>query len=321
LLTGGSWFIFLFIKGESKTVIEFIQYQIRLFNTEDAGHGGPFYYHLIVLLIGCFPASVFAIVSVRKNKSDTVSQNNFKKWMMVLFCTVLILFSIVKTKIVHYSSLCWFPLTFLGAYSVYKIILKDMLWKKWMTVLTVVIASFIGAVLISPQFIDQYKTGIISSGIIKDSFAVENLNVDVYWSGYEFLSGLFFLTGTLFSVLVLRKRYLILATIILFLITLITVSISSIILIPKIEQYTQGAAIEFYTDKRKEYCKIETTGFKSYAHLFYAAQMPDTGNSIRSRSYYRVSKITSEEIIKSQCPDCTELYRKNGFIFWQKPVK
>ena len=29
---------------------EFITYQIRLFTTEDATHGGPFYYHLIVLL-------------------------------------------------------------------------------------------------------------------------------------------------------------------------------------------------------------------------------------------------------------------------------
>lgn len=40
---------------------EFIRYQIRLFSTGDAGHSGPFYYHAIILLIGCFPASAFAL--------------------------------------------------------------------------------------------------------------------------------------------------------------------------------------------------------------------------------------------------------------------
>ena len=40
-------------------VNEFITYQVRLFRTEDAGHGGPFFYHFIILLLGCFPASAF----------------------------------------------------------------------------------------------------------------------------------------------------------------------------------------------------------------------------------------------------------------------
>ncbi len=39
--------------------------------------------------------------------------------MLILFWVVLILFTIVKTKIVHYSSLCYFPLTFIGAWWLY----------------------------------------------------------------------------------------------------------------------------------------------------------------------------------------------------------
>jgi len=35
--------------------------------------------------------------------------------MLVLFWVVLILFSMVQSKIVHYSSLCYFPLTYLAA--------------------------------------------------------------------------------------------------------------------------------------------------------------------------------------------------------------
>ena len=39
---------------------EFNKYQYRLFSTPDAGHGGFPGYHFVVLLIGCFPASIFA---------------------------------------------------------------------------------------------------------------------------------------------------------------------------------------------------------------------------------------------------------------------
>ncbi|MBD3314740.1 MAG: phospholipid carrier-dependent glycosyltransferase, partial [Chitinivibrionales bacterium] len=46
----GTWFI-----------REFLEYHIRLLRTGEAGHGRPFYYHFLVLLFGCFPASVLAI--------------------------------------------------------------------------------------------------------------------------------------------------------------------------------------------------------------------------------------------------------------------
>ena len=51
----GSWFI-----------EEFIRYQLRLLTTGDAGHSQPFYYHFVVVLIGCFPASIYAIFGFRR---------------------------------------------------------------------------------------------------------------------------------------------------------------------------------------------------------------------------------------------------------------
>ena len=41
--------------------------------------------------------------------------------MMVSFWVVLILFSIVRTKIIHYSSFCYFPLTYLAAWAASRI--------------------------------------------------------------------------------------------------------------------------------------------------------------------------------------------------------
>ena len=114
IITGGFWFIIEIINGRIDVVKDFIEYQVRLFSTGDAGHGGFLLYHFIVLFIGVFPASVFALPVFRKKFCP---ENNdllhFRFNMLILFWVVLILFTIVKTKIVHYSSLFIFLLLFL----------------------------------------------------------------------------------------------------------------------------------------------------------------------------------------------------------------
>src|SRR5690606_30304733 len=45
----------------------FIIYQIELFSQPIAGHGQPFYYHFVVVFVGCFPASVLAIDGLFKS--------------------------------------------------------------------------------------------------------------------------------------------------------------------------------------------------------------------------------------------------------------
>src|SRR5690606_15693844 len=74
----------------------FVRYQIELFTTPVAGHGQPFYYHFVVVLIGCFPMSVFAIPKLWPFKNKT--KNDFWIWMVSLFWVVMIIFSISTTK-------------------------------------------------------------------------------------------------------------------------------------------------------------------------------------------------------------------------------
>ena len=320
VLVGGLWFASLIISGKSNVIVEFILYQIRLFTTEDATHGGPFYYHFIILLIGCFPASVFAIAGMRK-KQETPFRELYKKWMMILFWVVLILFSVVQTKIVHYSSLCWFPLTFLAAYCVYKIMNYEMGWKKWMTFFLTGIAILLGTVFTSLQFIDKYKTEIINSGIIKDSFAIENLKADVHWSGYEFLIGVFFLIGILVTLyfIVMKKNTNFIP--LLFIITLVTTNLAALIFAPKIEQYTQGAAIEFYEKFRGKEFNVTAYGFKTYADFFYSNNIPLINHPVPSDKLYYVCKIQDVEKINKEWDVLKELYRKNGFVFWERERK
>lgn len=349
LLVSGSWFLIEWAKGNGKIIEEFIEYQIRLIETEDAGHSGPFLYHFIVLLIGCFPASIIFIASYLKYKNLTPYQKQFRKVMLCLFWVVLILFSLFKTKIVHYSSLCYFPLTFVAAigftqyFQTFKFntILKVLYWT---------CAGSLALAFTAIGLMKYIKDPILNSNLIDDEFAVQNLGAEVYWSGFEFVLGLIFLAGSILIYLAMSKHKIKLLYTGL-LLNLIFIMLFISIIVPKIEQYTQHAAIEFYKERAKEHCYVETHGFKSYAYLFYSNRtkndyvnedqiryieaqldvMEKEGHS-RITSYatsnlfwmengkidrpaYIVIKTKDEKDL-ADVPGIRKLYQKNGFSFF-----
>lgn len=353
LVTGFSWFGIELIKGNGYIIKEFIDYQVRLFQTEDSDHGGPFIYHFVVLLIGCFPSSLFLILAHKRSAHDTPYQKHSKRWMIILFWVVLILFSIVKTKIVHYSSLCYFPLTYLATYAIQKLISGEFAWKKWLHGAFIVITSLMGIAFIAVSCIPFLKDWLIGSDLIADKFAVENLKADVHWSGFEWLIGLLFLVIVLYSIFKIRARsfkfiYL------LFFGSLFAIYSLIMVVTPKIEQYSQHAAIEFYKMCAKNGYDVETISFKSYATLFYGKITRETMNNPDFKAYaikrleqlrrdgetknavmytglihtnwleegviekpaFFVSKITDVDEIRERRPALTEIYRQNGFVFY-----
>ncbi len=349
---GGVWFLILVLKGRTDIIIEFLNYQVRLFSTADADHGGPFYYHWVVLLIGCFPASVLAVKGFFRNAYDTPYQKHAKKWMLILFWVVLILFSLVKTKIVHYSSLCYFPLTFLAAYTAYKLITGETEWKKWMTILMAFIGGILGILLTSIQFVAVWKNQILASGMIHDKFAEGNLQSDVHWYGWEFGIGILFLAGVIGCILLVIKKKIRTAVLCLFILTLLATDLSALVFADRVEGYSQRAAIEFYETLKNKDCYVDVAGFKSYAHLFYSAKKPEANQSplfIRflkeqtppakqgsqldpmlldntysnwlkrgpvDKPVYIVCKNTFEAEFTRDYPLFKKLYAKNGFVFF-----
>ena len=332
---GSLWFIMLALTGNSAIIKEFFIYQVRLFNTQDSGHGGPFFYHWLVLLIGCFPMSILAFRAfnpfVNSLNGDTPFQKHFKLWMMILFWVVLILFSIVKTKIVHYSSLCYFPLSFLAAYAVYKLMNEEFTWKKYTNILMMVIACIIGIAVSALPIIDHYKLKIINADSIKDKFAVENIKANVQWTGYEWLIGVLLIVGVGGMIVLINRKKIKQGLIGIFVISLVSVNMAAIIVAPRIEQYSQGAAIEFYEYLQNKDCYIETIGFKSYAHLFYSHKKEQTNKNSYNQDWlltgkidkpaYFVCKITSAEAVIKGYTDIKEIYRKNGFVFFVRNIK
>jgi 4-amino-4-deoxy-L-arabinose transferase-like glycosyltransferase len=328
---GGFWFLLLVLSGNTYIIKEFFVYQIRLLNTQDAGHGGPFVYHWIVLLVGCFPISVFALKGFRTISYNTPFQRYFKTWMLILFWVVLILFSIVKTKIVHYSSLCYFPLSFIGTYYLYKLLLNEIKWKNWMGYLLIFLSFIIGTAISILPLVDKYKQKIIDANIIKDDFAVENLKASVSWNGIEWMFGLLLLIGTIAGVFLIKRGKIKNGIVFIFASALLTINLASLVVVPKIEPYSQGAAIEFYQSLKNKDCYVETIGFKSYAHLFYSDKKYQQNSNSYSvdwllngeidKDVYIVSKINTAEEIKNSHPQLEELYRKNGFVFYIRKAK
>lgn len=349
LLVSGSWFIIEWLKGNGKIIEEFIDYQIRLIETGDAGHSGPFFYHFLVLLIGCFPSSFIFITSYLKYKDLTPYQKQVRRIFICLFWVVLILFSLFKTKILHYSSLCYFPLTFIAANGLTNY-LGAIRFSPFLKVLYWIIALTLSLAFTAIGFIEYIKKPLVASNLIKDEFAVQSLMAEVHWNGFEFLLGPLFLVATILIYTGLHKEnknklYVGLV------LNLAFISLFITLVIPKIEAYTQHAAIEFYKERAKENCYVETHGFKSYAYLFYSNRLAkdytnadqkvfienqldlmvkeghsrltsfSTSNLLWmehgkiDRPAYIVIKTKDEKNI-SELPGLNKLYQKNGFSFF-----
>jgi len=325
---GGFWFILQILNGNYDILVKFVEYQIRLFSMEDAGHGGFLLYHFVVLFFGVFPASIFTIKTFRRYRDDKSEHENFKLWMLILFWVVLILFTIVNTKIVHYSSMCYFPMTFLAAYIINRIFENKQRLDRWMKIIIGVIATILGIAVVGLQFAAAFKEKIIASGVIKDEFVVGNLEADAHWSGFEFLVGLILITGVIGSLtFTKRPKNQIIG---IFVSTLLFINLSMIFIVPKIEQYSQNAAIEFYKEVADEDCYLTTFSFKSYAiHYYFSQQKPVNENAYDQnwlysgeidKPVYVVCKNTAEDNFIKYYPTFKKIKSKNGFAFFRREV-
>lgn len=312
LMNNGIWFL-----------KEFIVYQIRLFKTQDAGHGGPFFYHWYVLLIGCFPASLLAIKAFFLRSMAEEHQRVFYRWMEIMFWVVLILFSIVKTKIVHYSSLTYFPLTFLSAYAMYFMIHSKTRWSKWLHIGIYSIGTLLALLLMLFPYLMKNKQKWIH--LVNDPFAVANLNAEIEWSYIDSIGGLIILVGLVLYAILNSQHHYRKATVTVFLSITTAVFFTSVLIVPKIEAFSQASAIRFYKSLKGVDAYVQPMYFKSYAHLFYT-QKTKTENAnaydhewLKSgkidKDVYIVVKINKkEEIEKYQ--DIKLITEENGFAFY-----
>lgn len=270
LTVASIWFLPEIIRNGFGFLSNFVAYQLDLMKNPVASHGQPWFYHPVVLLIGCFPASIVALRRFGKN-SDSKS---FEFWMKAMFWVVLILFSLVTTKIVHYSSLCYFPLTFLAA-------MRLREWhegedfKKWEKIVIGVFSVAWVVLFVAIPFIGYFRDSlmIVFENMIKDEFTLLNLRADAHWGIPHLIVGAvgLLIVAGLGEVFVGNRR-LIAAKWLVFMAAYIT--LFAALIVPQVERHTQGEIIDFYTSLEHQDCYVDVYKFKSYAHYFYTRVKP-----------------------------------------------
>ncbi|UYQ93348.1 glycosyltransferase family 39 protein [Chitinophaga horti] len=327
-----SWFGYEIISHGWWFVNEFLVYQVRLFSTPDAGHGGSFFYHWIVLLIGCFPASIFLVAAFRGRKGgqsvytgENMELKDLKRWMWVLFWVVLILFSIVETKIVHYSSLCYFPLSFLAALYVYRLAEGKFSLRKWHVGLLIGIGCLLGILIAALPLVGLYAKELIPH--IGDKFARANLEAVVPWHFAETGFGLFYVLAVIIGGVLLLRGKVRNGLLTLFFSSMFLIQVTMAHFVPKVELYSQNAAIEYFKQFAGKDVYVYPLNYHSYAHLFYAQKQPAPNvgqydkewllNGAVDKPVYFICRINHKDKYIHH-PNLELTGEKNGFVFFRR---
>jgi 4-amino-4-deoxy-L-arabinose transferase-like glycosyltransferase len=318
---------------------EFITYQIRLFSTPDSGHGGFAGYHFVVLLLGCFPISVFALGNLWGDRQgedemlesdtlDSCKRSDFGTWMQLLFWVVLILFSVVRTKILHYSSLAYFPLTYLGSVVIWRAI-RWQIFPRITGWFLPAIGVLLGAAVAALPWFGQH-IDVLKPLFERDAFAMANLEAEIDWELWQGLPGIVLIIASIAGAVYWFKREAWKSAQVTLAGGAVFTALTLLFIVPNIEGYSQRAAIEYYESKCGSDCFVRPVGYKSYAHLFYTCkQAPGADTTIDDYSTLAfgqpgktacfVAKITHLGDLPN-LTGCKEVYRKNGFVFFEKTI-
>lgn len=264
------WFLPETLKNGTWFIKRFVVYQIELASQNVAGHAQPWFYHPLVLFFGCVPISVLAIKGMRL-KVKRHQERPFYTTYHILFWVVLIVFSIVKTKIIHYSSLCWLPMTFLAAYAIDYMLQNNINLKKsgkllWtLSMLPLLIIQIGVGVLI-------WKPSIFPIGIIEDPFVLSMLNTKVTMHALKVIFLL--VMGILFAVSFILTLKNFKKVKLFFGVSVINIFALTMIMVPYVDGKMQKPLFDFYKSMQNKDVYIETMHFKSYAHYFYPRIKP-----------------------------------------------
>jgi hypothetical protein len=236
----------------------FIAIQLDLLSKNIAGHQQPFYYHFFVLLIGCFPISILLFNKKIFKHPITPAES----WIIIYGLISFITFSIVKTKIVHYSSLCYIPIAYLGSKYYYQLKIENLkfsLLQKSMFISISILLSLL--LLTAPSIFNYLQTNI---NLINDTFAQHNILGSTKWPIYLSILGILVAICYYLFWQALIKG----AQPILFMAcSIIFVQLSIFAFVGRIEKITQNAHINFIK-KYAQKGRVQTYHY-SYGRYFY----------------------------------------------------
>jgi 4-amino-4-deoxy-L-arabinose transferase-like glycosyltransferase len=304
------WFLPETLKHGFWFVKRFITYQLELASQNVAGHAQPWFYHPLVLFFGCVPISVLAIKGMLL-KVKRHQERPFYTAYHILFWVVLIVFSIVKTKIIHYSSLCWLPMAFLAAYAIDFMLQNRLkLSKRWNLLWFISVLPLLLLQLGMAYLFLGEKEALLASwlpDVFGKSIILTPVDAPVWKLIVLVVSGLV-LTIVFVAALKNFKR---IKT--LFIVAALNTAVLAFVMVPIVDAKMQEPLFKFYESLRGKDVYIETVYFKSYAHYFYPSVKPleKTDGLIKlRRSFLKGQKL------QDLSADSAQLWRNLKFDFY-----
>ncbi|WP_342265323.1 glycosyltransferase family 39 protein [Cardinium endosymbiont of Philonthus spinipes] len=261
---------------------EFWNYHLLLYHQPVDTHAQPWYYHPLVLFLGCFPSSLFSICFLIEKRLIRPLEIEFQKRsmpnryfaanMQALLVVVLLIFTLVGTKIVHYSAMAYFPITFFAAdfFMESRQGSNSKYIHSGIRNLFLAIGVVIGAALTMIPWIMLHKAEWIS--FVKNQMIRDALTVSVIWNYWDSMPGLIYIIG-----IAIAYYYFLHFRLVAFMATFMCANICTLALFciriaPKVEAYTQKEMVDFCKACKGRDLYLITIGFKSAAPLFYADQ-------------------------------------------------
>ncbi|GAB3940787.1 phospholipid carrier-dependent glycosyltransferase [Spirosoma harenae] len=311
-------------------VREFLAYNIRLFSTPDAGHVGFPGYHFIILLVGCFPASIFAIRAFAPLFIERNYQRDFRQWMLILFWVVLILFSIVQSKIVHYSSLCYYPLTYFAALTLLQLEERKIQFNNWLRAGLIVIGG-IYALAIGGLPLLARRMDIVRKFADQDAFSQGNLDANIDWPMWTIIPGIWLLIILILVIRWYNQYEPGQASVVLFGGMAVFITLALWAAIGRIEGISQAAAMRFFERAQGQNVYVKTYGYHSYGPYFYTQKPAVTNPNYYNNDWLQHGKIDKDVwFIRhasespthlDSLPDVKKIGQENGFVFYRRLAK
>lgn len=306
-------------------VNEFINYQIRLASTQDAGFKGFPGYTFVVLLVGCFPASLLVL-----RHRNRVAEQGHAAWFRVLMVSGLavtfVVFSLVRTKVLHYSAFAHFPIGYLAASTLHGLLNGTSSIRAWQRTSLLVMGLLWGLLFTVLPLIGTHIEWL-RPFLAADRFALANLDADVTWGHWMMVPGILFLVAVVFSWHRIRMQRFQAAFLVLLTANIGMMQFALTEFAPRIEGYSQRAAIEFFRSVSGQHAYAETVGYKSYAPYFYFAVPPGNRKETKDemwllsaerldRPAYLVVRVDKRDALLREFGHRLEiLYEKNGYVF------
>jgi 4-amino-4-deoxy-L-arabinose transferase-like glycosyltransferase len=274
ILVGG-WVFKVYQLLGSSFFVSFFSYQQELIRGQFEWHTQPWFYHIVVLLILCFPSSAIAVKYLTKKGEEDYILESWHFLMRSMFWIVLLIFSIVSTKIIHYSSLCWWPITYFAAYHCYLVYTNRAVTtsgqKLWLILSGFILCIVLWAGPIALNWVDWRHSRWFSS---LDSYAIAILESGP-WSTITLLPGLILFIGIVFIVKMIfqtgKKEFM---EGNLLLITLLVAIASYTLLLPSAANTLQNPLSLYIKKLNHKQILIENQGFKTYAIYYHGKFTP-----------------------------------------------